>query len=56
LHEVELELARKDQERERQSVGNQSTAEETMTEYLMLGLEIEGQQYVILISLYFCVF
>ncbi|KAF7337266.1 CxC2 domain-containing protein [Mycena sanguinolenta] len=44
LRDIELELAREEQERERASTVARSTSEETMTEYLMLGLEIEGQQ------------
>ncbi|KAJ6480218.1 hypothetical protein C8R45DRAFT_1100807 [Mycena sanguinolenta] len=44
LRDIELELAREEQERERTSTTVPATSEETMTEYLILGLEIEGQQ------------
>ncbi|KAF7353185.1 CxC2 domain-containing protein [Mycena sanguinolenta] len=44
LREIELELLREEHENERKSGVVRSVAEETMTEYLMLGLEIEGQQ------------
>ena len=46
LREIELELLGEDHERERNSGDIRGAAEETMTEYLMLGLEIEGQQCV----------
>ncbi|KAF7361555.1 CxC2 domain-containing protein [Mycena sanguinolenta] len=44
LREIELELMREEQERERTSTTAHDATEETMTEYLMLGLGIEGQQ------------
>ncbi|KAJ7796028.1 hypothetical protein B0H14DRAFT_2391100 [Mycena olivaceomarginata] len=44
LREIELQLAREEQERERLSSVAQDAAEDTMTGYLMLGLELEGQQ------------
>ncbi|KAF8208554.1 hypothetical protein K438DRAFT_1961156 [Mycena galopus ATCC 62051] len=44
MREIELELAREEQERERTSATAHDSAEGTMTEYLMFGLEIEGQQ------------
>jgi hypothetical protein len=46
LWDIELELTREEQEREHVSAVVQDAAEDTMTEYLMLGLEIEGQQCV----------
>ncbi|KAJ7831464.1 hypothetical protein B0H14DRAFT_3464063 [Mycena olivaceomarginata] len=44
LRDVELELTREEQERELASAAVRDATEDTMTEYLMLGLEIEGQQ------------
>ncbi|KAJ7791305.1 hypothetical protein B0H14DRAFT_3500649 [Mycena olivaceomarginata] len=44
LRDVELELMHVEQERERRSSAALSTSDDTLTEYLMLGLEIEGQQ------------
>ncbi|KAJ7701736.1 hypothetical protein B0H14DRAFT_3527423 [Mycena olivaceomarginata] len=44
LRDIELELVREEQERERSSEGAADAGEDTMTGYLMLGLEIEGQQ------------
>ncbi|KAJ7867181.1 hypothetical protein B0H14DRAFT_3441876 [Mycena olivaceomarginata] len=44
LREVELELAREEQAKERNSATVPGNMEETMTQFLMLGLEIEGQQ------------
>ncbi|KAJ7302498.1 hypothetical protein DFH08DRAFT_918916 [Mycena albidolilacea] len=44
LKDVKLELMREDQEHEQASAAVPEAADETMTEYLMLGLEIEGQQ------------
>ncbi|KAJ6448526.1 hypothetical protein C8R45DRAFT_947906 [Mycena sanguinolenta] len=44
LREIELELMREEQERERVSTTVREATEETMIEYLMLGLGIEGQQ------------
>ncbi|KAJ7903747.1 hypothetical protein B0H14DRAFT_3421928 [Mycena olivaceomarginata] len=44
LRTVELELTREEQEREQASTLVQDAAEDTMTEYLILGLKIEGQQ------------
>jgi hypothetical protein len=44
LQEIKLQLARKEQERERLSSVAQDAAADTMTRYLMLGLELEGQQ------------
>ncbi|KAJ7788499.1 hypothetical protein B0H14DRAFT_2398363, partial [Mycena olivaceomarginata] len=44
LREVELELMREEQEREHASAVVREASEGTMTEYLMLGLEVEGQQ------------
>ncbi|KAF8143039.1 hypothetical protein K438DRAFT_1520754, partial [Mycena galopus ATCC 62051] len=44
LRDIELELVREEQERERVSTAMREVSEETMTEYLMLGLDIEGQQ------------
>ncbi|KAF7342685.1 CxC2 domain-containing protein [Mycena sanguinolenta] len=44
LREIELELMRQEQERERMSPVAPDAREETMTEYLMLGLGIEAQQ------------
>ncbi|KAF7346681.1 CxC2 domain-containing protein [Mycena sanguinolenta] len=44
LREIELELLREEQANERKSGVVRGVAEATMTEYLMLGLEIEGQQ------------
>jgi hypothetical protein len=42
LQTVELELMREEQEREQVSTLVRDTAEDTMTEYLILGLEIKG--------------
>ncbi|KAF7374458.1 hypothetical protein MSAN_00329900 [Mycena sanguinolenta] len=44
LRDIELELAREEQEKERASAIRRDASEETMTGYLMLGLEIEAQQ------------
>ncbi|KAJ7301216.1 hypothetical protein DFH08DRAFT_978997 [Mycena albidolilacea] len=44
LREVELELAREEQAKERNSATVPGDVEETMTQFLMLRLEIEGQQ------------
>ncbi|KAJ6513482.1 hypothetical protein C8R45DRAFT_791084, partial [Mycena sanguinolenta] len=44
LREIELDLVREEQECERESGAMRVEGDETMTEYLMLGLEIEGQQ------------
>ncbi|KAJ7788324.1 hypothetical protein B0H14DRAFT_3504322 [Mycena olivaceomarginata] len=44
LREVELELMREEQEREYASAVVREVSEGTMTEYLMLALEVEGQQ------------
>ncbi|KAJ7822205.1 hypothetical protein B0H14DRAFT_2370859, partial [Mycena olivaceomarginata] len=44
LREIELELAREEEKTEHASATAQDVADGTMTEYLMLGLEIEGQQ------------
>ncbi|KAJ7358147.1 hypothetical protein DFH08DRAFT_953333 [Mycena albidolilacea] len=44
LRTIELELTREVQEREQASNLVQDAVEDTMMEYLMLGLEIEGQQ------------
>ncbi|KAJ7352104.1 hypothetical protein DFH08DRAFT_805385 [Mycena albidolilacea] len=44
LREVELELAREEQAKERNSATVPGDVEETMTQFLMLGLEIEVQQ------------
>ncbi|KAJ7823820.1 hypothetical protein B0H14DRAFT_2825782 [Mycena olivaceomarginata] len=44
LREIELELAREEEKTERASSTVRDAADGTMTEYLMLGLEIEGQQ------------
>jgi hypothetical protein len=46
LRDIELELTREEQEQEHVSAVVQDAAEDTMTEYLMLGLEIEGLQCV----------
>ncbi|KAJ7820068.1 hypothetical protein B0H14DRAFT_3472556 [Mycena olivaceomarginata] len=43
LRDVELELMHEEQERERRSSAALSASDDTLTEYLMLGLEIEGQ-------------
>ncbi|KAF7377131.1 CxC2 domain-containing protein [Mycena sanguinolenta] len=42
--DIELELLREEHEKERTLAIPRDASEETMTEYLMLGLEIEGQQ------------
>jgi hypothetical protein len=52
LRDVELELTREEQERELASAAVRDATEDMMTEYLMLGLEIEGQQYVFFFSFY----
>ncbi|KAF7343820.1 CxC2 domain-containing protein [Mycena sanguinolenta] len=44
LRDIELELAREEQKKERASAVIRDPSEETMVEYLMLGLEIEGHQ------------
>ncbi|KAJ7360889.1 hypothetical protein DFH08DRAFT_800310 [Mycena albidolilacea] len=44
LREVELELMREEQEREHVSAVVREASKGTMTEYLMLALEVEGQQ------------
>ncbi|KAF7335066.1 hypothetical protein MVEN_02257100 [Mycena venus] len=44
LREIELELTHKEEEWEQVSTAVPAPTEETMTEYLMLGLEIEAQQ------------
>ncbi|KAJ7628915.1 hypothetical protein FB45DRAFT_1028980 [Roridomyces roridus] len=44
LRDVQLELACEEQERERGPTDYCATGEDTMVEYLMLALEIEGQQ------------
>ncbi|KAJ7873817.1 hypothetical protein B0H14DRAFT_2215648, partial [Mycena olivaceomarginata] len=44
LRDIELELIREEQERERASAAGPEAGEDTMTGFLMLGLEIEGQQ------------
>ncbi|KAJ7816450.1 hypothetical protein B0H14DRAFT_2602708 [Mycena olivaceomarginata] len=44
LREVELELMREEQERECASAVVREASEGTMTEYLMLALEVKGQQ------------
>ncbi|KAJ7799448.1 hypothetical protein B0H14DRAFT_3886073 [Mycena olivaceomarginata] len=44
VREIELELMREEQEREHSSAAVPEAADDTMAEYLMLGLEIEGQQ------------
>jgi hypothetical protein len=46
LREIELELVREEQERERSSAAVREATDDTMIEYLMLGVEIEGQQCV----------
>ncbi|KAJ7321807.1 hypothetical protein DFH08DRAFT_818177 [Mycena albidolilacea] len=46
LRDIELELAWEEKERERVSAIVRDAAENTMTEYLILGLEIEGQQSI----------
>jgi hypothetical protein len=57
LKDIELELTREEQEREQSSNDVHKVRDDTMTEYLMLGLEIEGQQYVLLLFLrIFCGF
>ncbi|KAF7375073.1 CxC2 domain-containing protein [Mycena sanguinolenta] len=45
LRDIELELLNEEQDHERQSGDVTGIDEETMTGYLMLGLEIEGQQH-----------
>ncbi|KAF7349558.1 CxC2 domain-containing protein [Mycena sanguinolenta] len=44
LRDIELELMREEQELERTSATVRDTTQETMTEYLVLALGIEGQQ------------
>ncbi|KAJ7718092.1 hypothetical protein B0H14DRAFT_2412596, partial [Mycena olivaceomarginata] len=44
LKEIELELMRKEQAKEHESGTVSGASDETMTEFLMLGLEVEGQQ------------
>ncbi|KAJ7803737.1 hypothetical protein B0H14DRAFT_3487098 [Mycena olivaceomarginata] len=44
LRDIELELICEEQERERSSAAAAEAGEDTMTGFLMLGLEIEGQQ------------
>jgi hypothetical protein len=44
LREIELQLVHEEQEREHLSLVVQDATEDTMTGYLMLGLELEGQQ------------
>ncbi|KAJ7691679.1 hypothetical protein B0H14DRAFT_3531790, partial [Mycena olivaceomarginata] len=44
LRDVELELTREEQDRERSAPAEHDASDDTMTQYLMLGLEIEGQQ------------
>ncbi|KAJ7729886.1 hypothetical protein B0H14DRAFT_3518191 [Mycena olivaceomarginata] len=44
LRDIELELVREEQERERNSTAVREATDDTMIEYLMLGVEIEGQQ------------
>ncbi|KAJ7619486.1 hypothetical protein FB45DRAFT_1033340 [Roridomyces roridus] len=44
LRDVQLELTREEQEREQASTDVSAAGEDTMVEYLILGLEIEGQQ------------
>ncbi|KAF8133498.1 hypothetical protein K438DRAFT_2128575 [Mycena galopus ATCC 62051] len=44
MRDIELELMREEQQRERNSSAVRDHREETMTEYLVFGLEIEGQQ------------
>ncbi|KAJ7805529.1 hypothetical protein B0H14DRAFT_2611299 [Mycena olivaceomarginata] len=44
LRDIELELIREEQERERTSAAGVDNSEDTMTGFVMLGLEIEGQQ------------
>jgi hypothetical protein len=44
LRDIELELVREEQEQERNSTAVREATDDTMIEYLMLGVEIEGQQ------------
>ncbi|KAJ7707270.1 hypothetical protein B0H14DRAFT_2646846 [Mycena olivaceomarginata] len=44
LKEIELELLREEQAKEHESGTVSGASDETMTEFLMLGLEVEGQQ------------
>ncbi|KAJ7763263.1 hypothetical protein B0H14DRAFT_3510637 [Mycena olivaceomarginata] len=44
LREIKLELVREEQEHERSSTAVREATDDTMIEYLMLGVEIEGQQ------------
>jgi hypothetical protein len=46
LRDIELELVREEQDRERNSTAVREATDDTMIEYLMLGVEIEGQQCV----------
>jgi hypothetical protein len=56
LKDIELELTREEQEREQGSSVVPEADEDTMIEYLMLRLEIEGQQYVALLLSLACSF
>jgi hypothetical protein len=57
LKDIEVELTHKEQEHEQSSNDVREVGDDTMTEYLMLRLEIEGQQYVLLLFLHkFCGF
>ncbi|KAJ7353097.1 hypothetical protein DFH08DRAFT_692196, partial [Mycena albidolilacea] len=47
LKEIELELMREEQAKEHESGTVSGTSDKMMTEILMLGLEVEGQQYVL---------
>ncbi|KAF8217593.1 hypothetical protein K438DRAFT_1746895 [Mycena galopus ATCC 62051] len=51
LRDIELELMQEEQEREWASTAMREATEETMTEYLMLGLHIEGQRRELLADL-----
>ncbi|KAJ7862664.1 hypothetical protein B0H14DRAFT_3444602 [Mycena olivaceomarginata] len=44
LRDIELELVREEQDWERNSTAVREATDDTMIEYLMLGVEIEGQQ------------
>ncbi|KAJ7693118.1 hypothetical protein B0H14DRAFT_2651465 [Mycena olivaceomarginata] len=44
LHDIKLELVCEEQDRERNSTTMHEATDDTMIEYLMLGVEIEGQQ------------
>jgi hypothetical protein len=50
LREIELELVREEQECERSSAAVREATDDTMIEYLMLGVEIEGQQCVYILG------